>query len=103
MESFDRTIPRKVMLRLDLHSLRLPPDTTIWQAMLRLLILSIVAFIGYWLCLVFYRLFLHPLRNVPGPRIAAATGWYEFYQDVILDGHYMKEYPAMHEKYGGLI
>lgn len=54
----------------------------------------------YWPCLVFYRLFLHPIRNVPGPKVAAATSWYEFYQEVILDGHYIKDYPRLHEKYG---
>ncbi|KAF5673736.1 trichodiene oxygenase [Fusarium denticulatum] len=61
------------------------------------------AFMFYWLCLVFYRLFLHPLRNVPGPKIAAATSWYEFYQDVILDGNYIKDYPRVHEKYGPIV
>ena len=50
--------------------------------------------------LVFYRLYLHPLRKIPGPKIAAATYWCEFYQDVILDGNYVKEYPRLHAKYG---
>lgn len=66
----------------------------------QLLILSVACFVAYWFCLVFYRLFLHPLRNVPGPMVAAATGWFEFYQDVILDGHYLKEYPRLHAQYG---
>ena len=51
--------------------------------------------------LVFYRLYLHPLHKIPGPKIAAATYWYEFYQDVILDGHYFKEYAQLHARYGG--
>ena len=50
--------------------------------------------------LAFYRLYLHPLRKIPGPKIAAATYWYEFYQDVILDGNYVKDYPKLHAKYG---
>ncbi|KXH37991.1 hypothetical protein CSAL01_07922 [Colletotrichum salicis] len=49
---------------------------------------------------VFYRLFFHPLRKIPGPWYAAATYWYEFYQDVILNGNYVKEYPDLHAKYG---
>jgi len=61
---------------------------------------ALAAFGFYFLVLVVYRLFFHPLRNIPGPRIAAATSWYEFYQDVILVGHYVKEYPVLHEKYG---
>ena len=58
------------------------------------------AFVLYSLALVIQRLFFHPLRKIPGPWIAAATSWYEFYQDVILGGHYVKEYPNMHAKYG---
>lgn len=69
----------------------------------QLFALALVGSIVSWLCLVFYRLFLHPLRNVPGPKLAAATGWYEFYQDVILDGHYLKEYPRLHAQYGPIV
>ena len=50
--------------------------------------------------LVLYRLYLHPLRKIPGPKIAAATHWYEVYQDIVLDGNYVKEYPKLHAKYG---
>ena len=32
--------------------------------------------------------------------LAAATSWYEFYQDVVLVGHYVKEYPNLHAQYG---
>lgn len=64
--------------------------------------LALVTYTAHWAGLVFYRLFLHPLQKVPGPKVAAATGWYEFYHDVILDGHYIKEYPRLHEKYGRL-
>jgi hypothetical protein len=67
---------------------------------IQLSILAVACFAAYWFCLVFYRLFLHPLRDVPGPKVAAATSWYEFYQDVILDGHYIKDYPRLHEQYG---
>lgn len=88
------------MSRLDLISVHSLYGTSIWWNIAQLLILSLAGYIAYWFCLVFYRLFLHPLRNVPGPKLAAATSWYEFYQDVILDGHYLKEYPRLHEEYG---
>lgn len=49
---------------------------------------------------VIYQLFFHPLRKVPEPWLAAATSWYVFYRDIILGGHYVKEYPKIHAKYG---
>lgn len=57
-------------------------------------------FLLYSAILVTYRLFFHPLRKIPGTWTAAATYWYEFYQDVVLVGHYVKEYPKLHAKYG---
>jgi hypothetical protein len=77
--------------------------TSAWGKYTQLSILAFVGFIAWFLCLVLYRLFLHPLRNVPGPKLAAATGWYEFYQDVILDGHYLHDYPRLHAKYGACV
>ncbi|KAL8780684.1 MAG: hypothetical protein Q9194_000787 [Teloschistes cf. exilis] len=63
------------------------------------LLLALGGFIAYSAALVIYRLFFHPLRKIPGPLLARATSWYEFYQDVILVGHYVKEYPNIHAKY----
>ena len=56
----------------------------------------------YGTALVAYRLFFHPLRKIPGPILARSTYWYEFYEDIILKGHYVKSYPVLHEKYGEL-
>lgn len=66
----------------------------------QVLLAVVVALLLYSSILVIYRLFFHPLRKIPGPWLAAATNWYEFYQDVILVGHYVKEYPNIHAKYG---
>ena len=54
----------------------------------------------YGLLLVIYRLCFDPLAGFPGPRIAAATGWYEFYHDVIRRGQYIYKIEEMHKKYG---
>lgn len=51
-------------------------------------------------CLVVYRLFLSPLAKFPGSKLAAATGWYEFYFDWWLNGKYVFEIERMHRKYG---
>lgn len=54
----------------------------------------------YGLSLVIYRLYFDHLAGFPGPRIAAATGWYEFYHDVIRRGQYIYKIEEMHKKYG---
>lgn len=57
----------------------------------------------YTLSLVVYRLFFHPLRHIPGPRLAAATLWYEFYYDVVLQGQYQFKIIRLHDEYGKLL
>ena len=57
-------------------------------------------FCFYGLFLVIYRLYFDPLAGFPGPKIAAATRWYEFYYDVIKRGRYIYKIEEMHKKYG---
>lgn len=45
---------------------------------------------------------LHPLSRIPGPKLAAATYWPEFYYDVVKFGCYTKKIAKMHEQYGKL-
>lgn len=49
---------------------------------------------------VIYRIFLHPLAHLPGPKIAAATFLYEIAWDYFGDGAYLYEIEKMHKKYG---
>ncbi|KAI1095546.1 putative cytochrome P450 [Rostrohypoxylon terebratum] len=58
---------------------------------------------AYFIILVLYRLFLHPLASFPGPKLAAATAWYEFYHDAIRRGKYTFEIQEMHDKYGPIV
>ena len=54
----------------------------------------------YGLALIVYRLYLHPLAKFPGPRLAAATSWYEVYYDVYLSGKFRNKIKDMHSQYG---
>jgi hypothetical protein len=42
----------------------------------------------------------HPLSHIPGPKLAAATWFYEGWFDLILGGMYTNEIQRMHEVYG---
>ncbi|KAL7621659.1 hypothetical protein AAE478_008986 [Parahypoxylon ruwenzoriense] len=60
-------------------------------------------FFIYSLSLAVYRVFMSPLRKFPGPKLAAATFWYEFYYDVVLGGQYTFHIAKLHERYGPVI
>ncbi|KAK3349178.1 putative cytochrome P450 [Lasiosphaeria hispida] len=60
-------------------------------------------FVVYGIILVIYRLCISPLAGFPGPKIAAATAWYEFYYDVVKSGRYFHRIAEMHDEYGPLV
>jgi hypothetical protein len=47
-----------------------------------------------------YRLCFHPLAKFPGPPLAAASLWYEFYYDVVKQGQLIWQIEEMHREYG---
>ncbi|KAI0839698.1 putative cytochrome P450 [Hypoxylon sp. FL0890] len=69
---------------------------SIWALAAAVLVACLIA-------LVAYRLLFHPLSAFPGPKLAAATVWYEFYYDGIKGGQYTFKIQEMHEKYGPII
>ena len=64
------------------------------------LIVAVVLF--YFLCLAVYRLFLHPLAQVPGPKLAALTAGYEAYYDCFKNGggQFAFKIRELHDRYG---
>jgi hypothetical protein len=71
-----------------------------------LLVLLLFGVCLYSLALVFYRLFLHPLAKFPGPKLAAATYWYDFYYDVLkgpVPGQMMYQIEDLHKTYGPIV
>lgn len=64
---------------------------------------AVCAYGLYLIGLLFYRLWLSPLAKFPGPKLAAATAWYEFYYDAICHGKYTFEIGKMHKEYGQIL
>ena len=50
--------------------------------------------------LFLYRLYFSPIAAFPGPLLARATFWYEFYHNWVKDGQYYLRIEEMHKKYG---
>ncbi|KAI0205556.1 cytochrome protein [Astrocystis sublimbata] len=67
--------------------------------------LVVLGAIVYILGLGYYRLYLSPLASVPGPKLAALTGWVEAYYDLLHGegGQFMFKYRDWHEEYGPIV
>ncbi|OJD23754.1 hypothetical protein ACJ73_04892 [Blastomyces percursus] len=60
-------------------------------------------FILYVVGGVIYRLYISPLAKFPGPKLAAATLWYEYYYDAVCKGQYTFKIKELHQQYGPII
>ncbi|KAI0196450.1 putative benzoate 4-monooxygenase cytochrome P450 [Astrocystis sublimbata] len=63
---------------------------------------SAVLLVVYSIALVTYRLFFHPLAKFPGPKIVAASTWYETYVD-LFKHDFPERLVRMHQKYGSIV
>ncbi|RMD44016.1 hypothetical protein DV735_g1056, partial [Chaetothyriales sp. CBS 134920] len=88
-------MPANILLGLDRERL------SVWHSISLLALASVV----YGCGLVIYRLTLSPLARYPGPKLAAATGWYEVYYELFHKGggQFPFHVEALHAKYGSIV
>lgn len=70
------------------------------------LLVAIATGITYVVSFCIHRLFFHPLRSIPGPKLAAMTGWYEAYFELLhkgLGGQFTFHIRDLHAKYGPIV
>lgn len=65
--------------------------------------LFVLSTLTYVTLIVIYRLYFSPLAKFPGPRLAAATGLYEAYFQIVKGGTFTWQVDRLHEEYGPII
>lgn len=68
-------------------------------SMRSLLVVILTAFLVPLVTMSVFRLYIHPLRKIPGQRLAAMSKAYGFYFNYIQEGGYSKKFKGLHEKY----
>ncbi|KAL9056107.1 MAG: hypothetical protein Q9162_003170 [Coniocarpon cinnabarinum] len=74
--------------------------STLWSLYLGQVVSALLV---YTVALYVYRIYFSKLSNIPGPKLAAATGFYEAYYDLVKDGRYPWKIQEMHKKYGPVV
>jgi hypothetical protein len=64
---------------------------------------SAAAIVLYFISTTIYNLYLSPISKIPGPKLAAATWWYEYYYDVVNYGKFVFKVMGLHNEYGLIV
>lgn len=70
------------------------------MSLFHLFIVSLILLLIFQIPRIIYRLWLHPLAEFPGPKLAAATSLYAAYYSLVKGGAYTEKLPELHRKYG---
>jgi cytochrome P450 len=57
----------------------------------------------YFLVSCLYNITLPPLARFPGPKLAAATRWYEYYYQIYRGGEFSSRIYELHQRYGPIV
>jgi hypothetical protein len=60
---------------------------------------AILIFLAYKILSTLFSYFTFPIRDIPGPRIAAITRYYEFYYNAIKHFSYAQKVAELHQQY----
>ena len=75
-------------------------DTT---ASVQSVLFALIAAVLTWLCWsAFYNVYLHPLARFPGPKLAAASKYWLFYQEFVKGASLSDIRDELHAQYGAL-
>ena len=92
-----RCLVQKVMAGLDDSGVLAPS----WNRFLPTVFIITIIYVSYT---AFYRLYLSPVSNFPGPRLAALTWCYQIYYDIYPHyGQYYAHISYLHSIYGPII
>lgn len=67
------------------------------------IVITLITLTLYNAGLAIYRLYLHPLAKFPGPKVAAASYWYQFYHDVVCHRRLIWSIQDLHAQYGPIV
>ena len=61
---------------------------------------SSIAYVAYTAVAAVYNLYFHPLAHFPGPRVAAASSWWQVYVELIKQESLSIKLLELNRKYG---